>query len=39
MVWSKEVDHLEGERLGAIVACISKRDGQIDLPERDGLLA
>jgi hypothetical protein len=34
-----EVDHLEGESLGAVVAHVSKSDGQIDLPEWDGLLA
>jgi hypothetical protein len=39
VVWSGEVDHLEGERLNAVVARVSKSNGQIDLPEGNGLLA
>jgi hypothetical protein len=39
VVWSGEVDHLEGERLNAVVSRVSKSNGQIDLPEGNGLLA
>jgi hypothetical protein len=39
VVRSGEVDHLKSEHFGVVVACISEGDRQIDLPERDGLLA
>jgi hypothetical protein len=39
MVGSKEVDHLEGERLCTVVARVFESDRHINLPEGDGLLA
>jgi hypothetical protein len=39
VVGSGEVDHLKGDCLSAVVACISKSDEHNDLPEWDGLLA
>jgi hypothetical protein len=39
MIRPREVDHLEREHFGAVVACISKSDRQGDLPQGDGLLA
>jgi hypothetical protein len=39
VVRPEEVDHLEGEHFGAVVACIPKGDRQTNLPEGDGLLA
>jgi hypothetical protein len=39
VVGSREVDHLEFECLGAVVACVSEIYRQTDLPEGDGLLA
>jgi hypothetical protein len=39
MVGSKEVDHLEGERLCMVVALVFESDRHINLPEGDGLLA
>jgi hypothetical protein len=39
MIRPREVDHLEREHLGAVVARISEGDRQGDLPEGAGLLA
>jgi hypothetical protein len=39
MVRPEEVDYLECERLGAVVACVSKGDQQGDLPKRDRLIS
>jgi hypothetical protein len=39
VVQSREVNHLEGECLGAVVSCVSKSDRKSDLPEWDELLA
>jgi hypothetical protein len=38
VIGSKEVDHLKGEHLGAVVAHVSENDRQTFLPECDGLL-
>jgi hypothetical protein len=39
VVRSREIDHLQHERLGVVVACISEGYWQSDPPEGDGLLA
>jgi hypothetical protein len=39
MVRLGEVDHLESEHFGVVVACIFEGNMQIDPPEGDGLLA
>jgi hypothetical protein len=37
--WPREVDHIKGEHLSAVVACVSEGDRQSNLPEEDELLA
>jgi hypothetical protein len=39
VVWSGEVNHLNGERLDVVVARVSESNGQINLPKGNGLLA